>query len=163
MKTTTFAAAALFAASSASAATSTCPGINILEACLETTQGYLSLCTNQGDWQCLCDKWTAIVSCFDNCPTDSRASSFGNNKQLYCLNASLYATTTSVAVPTGTQSSGSNAAQTTSASGVQQTSASASTSSTVPSPTGAPGAAANLAVSAGGILAAVAAVVAAVL
>jgi len=60
MKSTTFATAALFAASSATAAT-TCPGINILEACLETTQGYLTLCPTTTDYQCLCDKWTAIV------------------------------------------------------------------------------------------------------
>ncbi|KXJ95121.1 hypothetical protein Micbo1qcDRAFT_192227 [Microdochium bolleyi] len=166
MKATTFAAAVLVAAGSASADTtsSQCPAINILESCLETTKGYLTQCsktpTSPSDWQCLCDKWTAIVSCYDVCPTDVRASSDGNNKQIYCVNASIYAST-STAKATATTPAGNAAQPTTTTDSAAQASNAAST--TGPKPTVAPGAAANLAVSAGGILAAVAAVVAAVL
>lgn len=84
MKSITVAAAFLAAAGSVSAQSSTpCPASNILEACLDTTQGYLTQCTGQGDWQCLCDKWTSIIACFDLCPQDPRSASLANNKQLY--------------------------------------------------------------------------------
>lgn len=79
-------AAAVSAQSSSSAASapgsSVCQAQNILETCLATTQGYLSLCTSNTDYQCLCDKYTAIYSCFNNCPNDSQAASFKGQQDI---------------------------------------------------------------------------------
>jgi hypothetical protein len=45
--------------------TAECQAQSILDACLDTTQGYLSLCESQ-DWSCLCDKYNAIMTCASN-------------------------------------------------------------------------------------------------
>ncbi|KAI1490096.1 hypothetical protein F5X96DRAFT_670061 [Biscogniauxia mediterranea] len=128
MKTTLFQAAALVLATAvstvyadtttaeSSSGTSVCAAQNILETCLVTTEGYVSLCSTT-DYSCLCDKYTGIMTCFNNCPEDSRASSYQNQKDLYCMNASLYATTTtttsgssSTQTGTGTSSTGTGTA-----------------------------------------------------
>ncbi|KAI1850238.1 hypothetical protein JX265_002134 [Neoarthrinium moseri] len=80
---------------SAAAGTSTCAAQNILEQCLQTTEAYLALC-DSNDYSCLCDKYIAIMTCFTNCPNDPRASSYGSTKQQYCMNASLYGSTTTL-------------------------------------------------------------------
>ncbi|KAI3318019.1 hypothetical protein HD806DRAFT_353394 [Xylariaceae sp. AK1471] len=80
--------------STAATTTTECQAQGILDACLETTQGYLSLCESQ-DWGCLCDKYTAIMTCFANCPNDSRRYSIDSQRQLYCSNASAYPSSTS--------------------------------------------------------------------
>ncbi|KAI1633468.1 hypothetical protein F4809DRAFT_584507 [Biscogniauxia mediterranea] len=122
MKTTLFQAAALVLATAvstvyadtttadSSSGTSVCAAQNILETCLVTTEGYVSLCSTT-DYSCLCDKYTGIMTCFNNCPDDSRAPSYQNQKDLYCMNASLYATTTAAAASStqtgnGTSSTG---------------------------------------------------------
>ncbi|KAI8962903.1 hypothetical protein F5Y11DRAFT_176000 [Daldinia sp. FL1419] len=77
---------------SSSTETTACAAQNILDTCLSTTESYVSLCATT-DYMCLCDKYTAILTCFNNCPNDSRAPSYQQQKDLYCMNASLYATT----------------------------------------------------------------------
>jgi hypothetical protein len=77
-------AAAVSAQSSSAAAapgSSVCAAQNILETCLATTQGYLSQCS-ASDYSCLCDKYTAIMTCFNNCPNDPQGPSFKNSQQL---------------------------------------------------------------------------------
>ncbi|KAI4867394.1 hypothetical protein F4820DRAFT_211174 [Hypoxylon rubiginosum] len=69
-----------------------CAAQNILDTCLATTESYVSLCATT-DYMCLCDKYVAIMTCFNNCPNDSREASYQQQKDLYCMNASLYATT----------------------------------------------------------------------
>ncbi|XXH03482.1 dihydroorotate dehydrogenase [Hypoxylon texense] len=69
-----------------------CAAQNILDTCLQTTESYVSLCATT-DYMCLCDKYVAIMTCFNNCPNDSREASYQQQKDLYCMNASLYATT----------------------------------------------------------------------
>ncbi|KAI0134614.1 hypothetical protein BJ170DRAFT_207476 [Xylariales sp. AK1849] len=71
----------------------------VLEACLGTTEGYVSYCSTT-DYGCLCEKYTAILTCFDNCPSDTRESSYANQKQLYCMNASIYSSLTATASTT---------------------------------------------------------------
>ncbi|KAK8069483.1 hypothetical protein PG994_006099 [Apiospora phragmitis] len=100
-------------AQSASDTSSTCAAANIVDACLETTTGYLSQCTDNADYQCKCDKYTAIMTCFNNCPNDTRAASYANSKQLYCMNASLYSSQTATATTTGSTSAPVSAAATT--------------------------------------------------
>lgn len=50
----------------ASSSSSTCAAQSILDACLDTTTGYLTLCETT-DYQCLCDKYTAIMTCVFLC------------------------------------------------------------------------------------------------
>ncbi|KAI1167601.1 hypothetical protein F5B18DRAFT_600572 [Nemania serpens] len=101
MKTTLIPLFAL--ASYVSAQTTTCAALSILDACLDTTEGYLTLCGSQ-DFSCLCDKYTAIMTCFANCPSDDRQYSLDSSRQLYCANASAFAskTTTTSSAPTKT-------------------------------------------------------------
>lgn len=152
-------AAAVSAQTTSSSGSTACAALNILEACLQTTQGYLSLCATN-DWSCYCDKYTAIMTCFDNCPNDSRASGFSNQKIQYCVAASQYASTTTAKSTTGT---GTTAAATTSADATKTegTAASATTSGSEAEST--KNSAADIVLNAGSLLAAVAGVVAAVL
>ncbi|KAI1650163.1 hypothetical protein F4815DRAFT_328996 [Daldinia loculata] len=78
--------------SSSTTTTTACEAQNILDTCLFTTESYVSLCEST-DYMCLCDKYIAIMTCFNNCPNDSREASYQQQKDLYCMNASLYATT----------------------------------------------------------------------
>ncbi len=41
--------------------TGACAAESILDACLDTTEGYLTLCESQ-DFSCLCDKYTTIMT-----------------------------------------------------------------------------------------------------
>ncbi|KAI1116326.1 hypothetical protein F5Y14DRAFT_407636 [Nemania sp. NC0429] len=89
-------------ASYVSAETTACAALSILDACLDTTQGYVSQCGLQ-DFSCLCDKYTAIMTCFGNCPDDDRQYSFDSSRQLYCANAIAFATkTTTTSSPSKT-------------------------------------------------------------
>ncbi|KAK7931622.1 hypothetical protein PG985_002334 [Apiospora marii] len=75
--------------SESGSSSSTCAAANIVDACLDTTNGYLAQCTDNADYQCKCDKYTAIMTCFNNCPNDPRSSSYANSKQLYCTEHTL--------------------------------------------------------------------------
>ncbi|KAI1778381.1 hypothetical protein F4818DRAFT_438547 [Hypoxylon cercidicola] len=102
MKATLFRFALLAAAASSVGAQDTtttddssttgCAAQNILDTCLATTESYVSLCATS-DYMCLCDKYVSIMTCFNNCPNDSRQASYQQQKDSYCMNASLYATT----------------------------------------------------------------------
>ncbi|KAI1438464.1 hypothetical protein GGR50DRAFT_432829 [Xylaria sp. CBS 124048] len=92
--------AALFAAfvaadttTTAATTTTTCAAQAILDACLDTTEGYLVLCGST-DYTCLCDKYTSIMTCFANCPYDDRQYAFASSRDLYCMDASAYSTKT---------------------------------------------------------------------
>ncbi|KAF2967657.1 hypothetical protein GQX73_g5954 [Xylaria multiplex] len=98
MKATIVSIAVLAAAVSAdtttaSTTTTACAAQTILDACLDTTEGYLTLCGSQ-DYSCLCDKYTAIMTCFANCPNDDRQYALDSQRQLYCANASAFSTKT---------------------------------------------------------------------
>ncbi|KAI0868487.1 hypothetical protein GGS24DRAFT_482197 [Hypoxylon argillaceum] len=84
-------------ASCVAADTTACAAEAILDACLDTTEGYLTLCGSQ-DFSCLCDKYTAIMTCFANCPNDDRQYAVDSQRQLYCANASAFSTKTTTAV-----------------------------------------------------------------
>jgi hypothetical protein len=110
-------------------------------------------------------------SCYTNCPKDDRASSAQNQVVIMCQNASLYgskAQASKTAAVTGSQTSVAAAASTTAdeeekddAKNAEQSTAPAS-STTTSAPEGT-GAAANIARNTGGLLLAVAGVVAAML
>ncbi|KAI1098615.1 hypothetical protein F4804DRAFT_338045 [Jackrogersella minutella] len=82
-----------FTSTSTSTSTSTtgCAAQNILDTCLDTTESYVPLCETT-DYDCLCDKYVAVMTCFNNCPNDPRQPSYQQQKDQYCTNASLYST-----------------------------------------------------------------------
>ncbi|KAK7943045.1 uncharacterized protein PG986_012158 [Apiospora aurea] len=164
-------AVAISAQSSDSGSSTACAATNIVDACLETTTGYLAQCKDTGDYQCQCDKYTAIMTCFNNCPNDSRSSSYANSKQLYCMNASLYNSQTSTTTATGSASAPKSAAAATttttaaSAGGdkVGAAATAASSSDGAKSTDAAKNGAAEVLANTSGLMLAVAAIIAAVL
>lgn len=100
-------------------------------------------------------------SCYDNCPNDGRKASAAGQQQIYCSYASQYPSTTrSVASQTSgasTKSTPASGTPTNDQAGQQ------SPSNTAAAPAKPNAAASDLAFSAGGVLAAVAGVVAAML
>ncbi|KAI0446245.1 hypothetical protein F4803DRAFT_505151 [Xylaria telfairii] len=137
MKPTLLSVAVLAAAVSADTVTTTatttttaCAAEAILDACLDTTEGYVSLCGGQ-DYSCLCDKYTAIMTCFANCPNDSRQYALDSERQLYCANASAFSTkTTTTNTATQSSSGDTNAATTTDAASTNKATATTSRGAT---------------------------------
>ncbi|GAP84506.1 putative GPI anchored serine-threonine rich protein [Rosellinia necatrix] len=93
---------AVLAVSATAQTTSACGAQSIVDACLETTQSYLSQCGTQ-DFACLCEKYTTIMTCFNNCPNDDRRYATDSQRQLYCANASAFPSTTTTTANTATQ------------------------------------------------------------
>ncbi|KAI1203297.1 hypothetical protein F5X97DRAFT_128185 [Nemania serpens] len=154
----------LFVLASYVSAETTCPALSILDACLDTTQGYISLCGLQ-DFSCLCDKYTAIMTCFGNCPNDERQYSLDSTRQLYCANAIAFASKTTTA-STPTKTSETQPSQTSDVTPADSSSSATTTygaggSGNTPSPT--PNAGAVDGQRGAGLLAAIAGVVAAAL
>ena len=156
------AAAQTTAANPPATAPGGCEANYIVEACLGTTMAVFNAC-NVNDWDCRCAAYGAIVTCYNNCPNDGRQASAMGQQQIYCGYASQYPSTTRTVA---SQTSGAST-QSTPTSGGTQTSNQAgqqSPSNTAASNPVKPNAAASdLAFSAGGVLAAVAGVVAAML
>ncbi|KAK1750819.1 hypothetical protein QBC47DRAFT_87437 [Echria macrotheca] len=146
-----------------------CAANYIVEACLGTENGKLATCGTQ-DYVCRCNAFENILTCFNNCPNDPRKHDYEGQKQIFCGYASQFPSTTPKA--TGATTAPATSAETTAAggsgSGSQGTAnAGASNGGTATSTGAASGqthnAAADLAMNAGSVLAAVAGVVAAVL
>ncbi|KAI9643098.1 hypothetical protein NHQ30_008833 [Ciborinia camelliae] len=109
------------AAPTAPATGSTCEGQNVLEACLSSTTAIATACQST-DYTCLCTSWTAVLTCYNECPSDPRYSGALSNKQTYCNNASVYTSTSSSAIsrdwstsatadaPTGTETAAATSA-----------------------------------------------------
>jgi hypothetical protein len=114
-----------------------------------------------GSRVCITDMKIANYSCFNNCPNDPRAPSFQNQVTIFCTNASLY----------GSKAAKATKATTAPVAGAPSPTAdatvSAATNSVTPTTSGArntpTGGAGELALNTGGVLLAVAGVVAAVL
>ncbi|KAH7149516.1 hypothetical protein B0J13DRAFT_606637 [Dactylonectria estremocensis] len=161
-----FVTLALLAASVSAASTTTtaatasstaCDADYIVTSCLESEEAKVGACGST-DYGCLCAAYQAVRTCYNNCPNDSRASSVDNQVTVYCQQASLYATTATVATKTSTSSKSATADA--SDSTATESSATAIESST---PSSTDNAAADLARNTGGLLLAVAGVVAALL
>ncbi|KZF25621.1 hypothetical protein L228DRAFT_244499 [Xylona heveae TC161] len=76
-----------------STASSSCAAQNILDACLATENTQLGTCQSN-DYKCLCDKYTNVLTCYNNCPGDSGKFSAQQNVVANCNAASVYATLT---------------------------------------------------------------------
>lgn len=105
---------------------------------------------------------TDIPSCYNNCPSDPRADGANSQVTVYCRNASLYSTTAKMPTLTATSSlsqATDDSTTTTSSTGMSPSSTDTFTNEE-PDNNGGPG---EFVINTGGVLMAVAAVVAAVL
>lgn len=184
---------ALALAAVVAAADDDCDAAPIVEACLtsenakvnksletlsQLQQPTLTSCSlqvkdcNATDYDCLCAAYQAVATCYNNCPKDSRAAPAQGQVTIYCQQASLYGSaamrkTQSVVSATGSASAAvaSNSASATAA--ATGTSASGSSASSTASASSSSSSAnigvGQLARNTGGVLLAVAGVVAAVL
>ncbi|KAL1865659.1 hypothetical protein Daus18300_007035 [Diaporthe australafricana] len=152
------------ATTTASSSSSTCEADYIVEDCLTSTQARQAECGAQ-DYSCQCAAYQAIATCYNNCPDDVRASSAQGQVTQFCALASQYASTNSVkATGSAAQSTSGSATATATEDSSSSTSTSTSTgSSSSSSSSSSANSAANLAISAGGLLAAVAGVMGALL
>ncbi|CAK7270535.1 hypothetical protein SEPCBS57363_004152 [Sporothrix epigloea] len=89
------------AAAPVATSTSACAAQNILDACLETENNLLNSC-GTNDWNCKCNAYRDIVTCYNNCPMDQAVDTAQGQVQIFCGYASQYpSTTTTVAAKTG--------------------------------------------------------------
>ncbi|KAI6379427.1 hypothetical protein MCOR25_002011 [Pyricularia grisea] len=135
-----------------------CGATYIVDACLSGEKAKFNAC-GDNDWGCKCSSYEAIVTCFNNCPNDSRKTSEEGQKSIFCGYNSQFPSSTTLAQT----ASATGASNTAAAAAATTTSSSSSTGSSTAAQPSQTGAAADLAMNAGGILAVVAAVVVAVL
>ncbi|KAG0646002.1 hypothetical protein D0Z07_7765 [Hyphodiscus hymeniophilus] len=119
-------------ATSAAPGTSICAAQPVLEACLASTQAIAAGCSST-DYQCLCEQYNNILTCFNDCPNDPRYSSVLSSQETYCNDMSVYPSSTTTAISRPVSSSGSaatttepNSAQITGSAGAVQTASSTS-------------------------------------
>ncbi|KAK2755141.1 hypothetical protein CKAH01_01033 [Colletotrichum kahawae] len=139
-----------------------CAAENIVETCLSSENAKVAACSPT-DYDCQCAAYQAVATCYNNCPNDARASPAQNQVTIFCQQASLYGSaaqrkTASVASGSATAAVASNSATATPTTG-SSASAIASVSATSTPNLGV----GQLARNTGGVLLAVAGVVAAVL
>ncbi|KAK0702607.1 hypothetical protein B0T21DRAFT_388026 [Apiosordaria backusii] len=145
--------------------TTVCAADYIVESCLGSEKAKLANC-NTGDYDCQCAAWQAILTCYNNCPNDSRLPTDVGQKDIFCGYASQFPSkATTAASPSKTSSS--SATQTPNNNQAEDDATNTEDESGSSTSTGSPAtntnSAAYLALNAGGVLAAVAGVVAVVL
>lgn len=153
-----------FLLAAVSAQTTACAADYIVEACLGNMQGQLAACGST-DYECQCQQYTNMLTCFNNCPNDPRAHDYAGQKQIFCGYASQFPNkTTSKPVSGATAStSAATAAATTTGASATVSASDTSTATGSAASSSKTNSAADLALNAGGVLAAVAGVVVAVL
>ncbi|TQS36773.1 hypothetical protein Golomagni_02764 [Golovinomyces magnicellulatus] len=80
-----------------------CAAQPVLELCLSSTSAIASSCVST-DYSCLCQKYTDVLTCFNNCPDDVRRASTLSSQSAYCANASMYSSTQTSLLPSSTPS-----------------------------------------------------------
>ncbi|KAK5987114.1 hypothetical protein PT974_11232 [Cladobotryum mycophilum] len=151
--------------------TSDCAADFIVTRCIETEQSKVNDCGNNQNYACLCSAYQAILTCYNNCPHDSRQPAAKSQVDSFCNAASLVAThpttaatTLSVASSSGPVATVSAPAHTSSAgSGSGSTPASKTTSAKTSTTTAADGKNAAAGLAANGLLAAAVGAVIAIL
>lgn len=80
-----FAAAQTSSASSPSATggSDSCQAQNIVDACKEGIQKQIDDCS-ANDWICLCDNYTNLLTCYNNCPDSNERPPVQNSVTQYC-------------------------------------------------------------------------------
>jgi len=111
---------------SATPSSSGCQAQNIVDACRKTIQGQIDSCKDN-DWICLCEQYTNLLTCYNNCPESNERPPVQNQVTSFC----------NAAAPLKSSSSAEAATKTPSSSGSQSTLAtSGSPTSTGSSATG---------------------------
>lgn len=100
--------------SAPSTSVSVCAAQPVLDQCLASTQAIVTGCVST-DYDCLCSKWNDVLTCFNQCPNDSRKGSTQSSVDTFCADASVYTSSTTSIVSAPVSSS--FAATTTMASG----------------------------------------------
>ncbi|KAF8864956.1 hypothetical protein BDZ45DRAFT_796779 [Acephala macrosclerotiorum] len=77
--------------------TSTCAAQAVLDSCFASTTAIIQTCAST-DYSCLCSKYNDLLTCFLQCPNDSRLAAAQSSHATYCSDASQYPTTTSSAI-----------------------------------------------------------------
>ncbi|RKF80283.1 putative gpi anchored serine-threonine rich protein [Golovinomyces cichoracearum] len=80
-----------------------CAAQPVLELCLSSTSAIASACAPT-DYSCLCQKYTDVLTCYNNCPDDVRRASTLSSQSAYCANASMYSSTQTSALPPASSS-----------------------------------------------------------
>ncbi|CZR60376.1 uncharacterized protein PAC_10272 [Phialocephala subalpina] len=77
--------------------TSTCAAQAVLDSCFASTTAIIQTCATT-DYGCLCQKYNDLLTCFLQCPNDSRLGAAQSSQATYCSDASAYTSTTSSAI-----------------------------------------------------------------
>ncbi|CAK7211316.1 hypothetical protein SCUCBS95973_001071 [Sporothrix curviconia] len=157
-------AASTTAAAAAATSTSSCAAQNILDACLNTENSLLDSC-GTNDWDCKCNAYKDIVTCYNNCPNDQAVDTAQGQVQIFCGYASQYPSSTAkaAAAATGTATTATTAKATGTAAGSTASGTAAGTATGTATAATETNSGADLALNAGSLLVAVAGVVAALL
>ncbi|KAG7121319.1 hypothetical protein HYQ45_012011 [Verticillium longisporum] len=81
----------LLAATAVTAQDPDCEANYIVDTCLGSEMKKLEACTAL-DYECMCAASEAISTCFNNCPKDTRGATYRSQVTVNCQNASLYGT-----------------------------------------------------------------------
>ncbi|KAK3316684.1 hypothetical protein B0H66DRAFT_301736 [Apodospora peruviana] len=164
MKAAIFALAA-FATAAVAQGSTKCDADYIVAKCMSDEQAKLANCAGQ-DYDCQCLSYSNLVLCFNNCPNDEQVHTYEGQKKIFCGYASQFpsattkaATATTTTTPAKTTAAKEDDSTTTEKEAAGTGSPTSSSGSAAKTDSGA----ADLAYNAGGMLAAVAAVAAAVL
>ncbi|KAF9693561.1 hypothetical protein EKO04_008136 [Ascochyta lentis] len=88
MRTSTLVASLVALASTALAASDTCQAQSIVDACVAGYQDRIEKCNdNSNDWICLCDVYTYVLTCYNNCPDSNEKPPVQNQVTQYCTAA----------------------------------------------------------------------------
>ncbi|KAM0287237.1 hypothetical protein ACHAQH_000551 [Verticillium albo-atrum] len=68
-----------------------CEANYIVETCLGSEMKKIEACSTL-DYECMCAASEAIATCFNNCPNDTRGATYRSQVTVNCQNASLYGT-----------------------------------------------------------------------
>ncbi|GKT52542.1 uncharacterized protein ColSpa_12723 [Colletotrichum spaethianum] len=145
-----------------------CDAAPIVEACLTSENAKVKDC-DPVDYDCLCAAYQAVATCYNNCPKDTRAAPAQQQVTVFCQQASLYGSaaqaskTQTVASASGSATNGVASASATATATSTAADDSASTSSSATATSTPNMGVGQLARNTGGVLLAVAGVVAAVL
>ncbi|KAK5717489.1 hypothetical protein LTR17_016103 [Elasticomyces elasticus] len=110
---------------------------NIINNCLDSTRLIVNGCAST-DYDCLCQKQTDVVTCFNNCPTDSSLTQEQTLETQYCSAAQTYgssssssrnATGTSTGTSTGSAVAGASTSSGSTAAGATTSGAASSATS----------------------------------
>ncbi|KAF2018208.1 hypothetical protein BU24DRAFT_421221 [Aaosphaeria arxii CBS 175.79] len=146
-------AAAQTSSAAAPASTGGCDAQNIVDACKEGIQKQIDNCKGN-DWICLCDNYTNLATCYNNCPKLPEKFSVDQQVRSYCdAAAPAKAASSSSAAAAGKTAPPSSAGSSTPTATNSDAWSTATGTNAAQSATNSPGAAGALIAPAGGVMA----------